>query len=203
MAKEIAVAYVAFGDNARIEATASIATLRRHHDLPIYVIGDKPIAGAQFIKFDNPGYGARWAKLNIDKLVDCDNLIYLDADTRILDNLSPAIAMLDNFDLIMAYSVNQGYDIFNHIELEERETTLREIGTPYPLQLQAGVMFINRLRCLNLFEAWRQEWQRFKQQDQAAFVRALYRTPVRLGLLGMDWNSTNGAIIQHLFGRAR
>jgi lipopolysaccharide biosynthesis glycosyltransferase len=202
----IAAVYVAYGDNARAEAKASIASLRKWHKrLPIYVLGDAPIGigDAQLIKFNEPGAGARWAKLNIDRLVECDRLIYLDADTRILDSLSPAIAMLEAYDLIMTYSANQGYDVLNHIEVTEREATLTELGNPYPLQLQAGVMFINRLRCLKLFEIWRQEWQRWHNQDQAALLRALNKEPVRIGLLGLDWNSTNGTVVQHLFGRAR
>jgi len=197
------VVYVAYGNAARIEARASIASLRRHNRFPVSVVGSRPFDGTRTILFEDAGPGARWAKLNVDHLVDYDNVIYLDADTRIHEDLSPAIAMLDRFDLILAPSVQQGESLMNHISPEERTLTLEEIENPHPLQLQAGVLFFNRRRCRRLFELWREEWQRYRDQDQAAFLRALYRSPVRIWILGYGWNSLRGEIIEHLFGRAR
>jgi len=199
--ESVGVVYVAYGDNARDEATASIASLKKYNDLPVCTVGEKPIGDAQLIKFDEPGAGARWAKLNIDRIVDWDKVIYLDADTRINTDLNPLVKMLNTFDLVLTYSVNQGRDLMSHVGNEERGETLIELGNPYPLQLQAGVMAFNRLRCLNLFVAWREEWQRWHGQDQAALLRALHREPVRIGLLGRCWNG--GELIEHLFGRAK
>lgn len=199
--------YIAYGDNAINEATQSIGTLKRYNSLPIVVISDKAglqIDNATVIPFGDTSRGARWAKLNIDLIVtDYDNIVYLDADTRIHQSLEPAIAMLANFDLIMAASQNQGVGVMKHILQTEREATQDEIENPLPLQLQAGVMFFNRQRCAKLFEAWRQEWRRWRDQDQAALLRALHREPVRLWLLGFDWNSARGKIVEHKFGRAR
>jgi hypothetical protein len=174
----IAAVYVAYGFKATTEAIVSIKTLRDHNDIPIIIISDRPeleIANARIIQFDDTSRGARWAKLNIDLLADYDNIVYLDADTRIHQPLTSAIEMLSDWDLIMAASENQGVGVMKHIKPAERELTRIEIDNPHPLQLQAGVMFFNRQRCAKLFEAWRQEWQRFKDQDQAALLRALYR----------------------------
>ena len=186
------VVYVAIGSQAQIEAKKSIASLKRHNDLPITVID----------QFDNPGNGARWAKLNINRLVDYDRVLYLDADTRIHGNITGGFDILDNWDLAIAPSENQGGEVFRHIKTGERLQTIRELGY-MPLQLQAGVMFFHRNRCAKLFEAWRDEWQRWKDQDQAALLRALEKCPVRVWLLGCDWNHRDGQLIEHLFGRCR
>ncbi len=66
------VLYVAYGISACQEAEASIASLRRYNaSLPVAVIGG-PVKGAQTIAFDAPGFGARWAKLNADRLAPDD-----------------------------------------------------------------------------------------------------------------------------------
>ena len=184
------VVYVALGQKAQVEAEQSIASLKQYNDLPITVI----------VKFDNLGKGARWAKLNIDRLVDYDRVLYLDADTRIYGDITAGFNLLDNWDLAIVPSENQDSDIFKHIKTGERLQTIKELGY-LPLQLQAGVIFFHRQRCVRLFEAWRQEWKRWGDQDQAALLRALVRCPMRVWLLGQDWNG--GQLVEHLFGRCR
>jgi len=104
---------------------------------------------------------------------------------------------------VIAPSANQGHNLFAHIDNEEREYTWAQIANPFPLQLQAGVMWFNKSdRVLELFDAWRDEWNKFKRQDQAALIRALQQHPLRIWILGLDWNSRRGAIVDHNFGRA-
>lgn len=198
----VGVVYVAYGDNAKAECRASIEALTKNNKLPVAIISDGPVWDcARGVVFDRPGAGARWAKLNIPCLVDYDTVVYLDADTRPHGDLEPLIEIAQDWEMVISPSENQGTNALQHIKAKEREKTLQEINNLFPLQAQCGVMVFNRLRCLKLFEAWREEWQRYKQQDQAAFLRALYREPVRVWLVGRDWN--NGEMIQHLFGRAR
>lgn len=187
--------YIAYGPKAKKECELSIKSLKqRSPRLPITVIDES--------KFSDPGPGARWAKLNMDQLVEYDNILYLDADTRVLGDLSAGFEILNDWDLAIAPSKNQGGAIFAHIRNEaEKQTTLDEIGNPWPLQLQAGVMFVNRLRCAGLFVEWRKQWQRYKDQDQAALLRALDICPVKLWLLGRDWNG--GSLVEHRFGACR
>ena len=184
------VVYVAIGSQAQIEAQESIKSLKQHNDLPITIID----------KFDNPGFGARWAKLNIDLQTDYDKVLYLDADTRIKGDITNGFKMLDNWDLAIAPSQYQDSEVFQHVRNGERMQTVKELGY-IPLQLQAGVMFFDRLRCAKLFEEWRIEWQCWRDQDQAALIRALDKEPVRVWLLSQDWNG--GQLIEHLFGRCR
>lgn len=193
---------MAYGDAAVREARKSISSLKRHNNYSVYIIcgGHTDIPNVSHVIFNTPGKGARWAKLNMDTLVNCDTICYLDADTRVRGDIDGPFRMVeDGWDLVIAPSVNQGGDTLRHIDKEERKYTLEKIM--WPLQLQAGVMFFNREKCTSLFEAWRSEWQRYKDQDQAAFTRALHNVPIKIGLLGRDWNG--GSVIEHLFGRAR
>jgi len=196
------VVYVAYGHKARIETNESIRTLKRYNSFPVTVICEEEMNGHNCVLFDRPGYGARWAKLSADRLVEYDNVLYLDADTRIMANLQIAFTILEGgWDMLMTPSLHQDTEVFHHVGKNERVRTLAELQNPHPLQLQAGVMFFNRRRCERFFSIWRDEWLRWKDKDQAAFMRALHREPIKIMLLGRDWNG--GAIIQHLFGRAR
>ncbi len=199
------VLYVVYGTSACQEAEASIASLRRHSQLPVAVIGG-PVKGTQTIAFDAPGYGARWAKLNADRLVpdEWDAFLYLDADTRIRADLSVGFDILaDGWDVAMAASEHQERDWLWHVGNEERECTAQELGHR-ALQLQAGAMFVARnARTAAMFRNWRNEWKRWGGQDQAALLRAMRQSPVRVWLLSRAWNSLRGEVIEHMFGRAR
>ena len=99
-------------------------------------------------------------------------------------------------------SASQGIDLFRHIGDCEKVNTLEVLQNPFPLQLQAGVMFIRRSQDVkSFFEAWYYEWHRFRGQDQAAMLRALDHNPIRIWLLGRAYNG--GDVVQHHFGRAR
>jgi hypothetical protein len=88
-----------------------------------------------------------------------------------------------------------------HIGDKDKGFTLSEIGME-PISLQCGVIFVARNdRTRALWRAWHQEWLRFAGQDQGAFLRALWKHPVRLWLLGRAYNS--GVLVQHRFGQAR
>jgi len=198
--------YVAYGEAARREAVASIASLRVHNDLPVYVVSDIRLdiqLDGACIGFPG-GKGARWAKLQAEAFIQTwDQFVYIDADTRIYADITAGFDILDaGFDIAMTPSASQGDDVFWHIGPDEVLATLTEIGNPEPLQMQCGMMFVQRnARTEELFALWREEWERWGDQDQAAFTRALYRRPVRLWLLGRPWNG--GAVIGHRFGAIR
>lgn len=199
------VILIALGPAAQREAAAALASLRQHHSLPIAVIGD-PVPGAdQVITPPSGGPGgpaSRLAKLNLDTLSPFERTLYLDADTRVHGDLGAGFRILDGgWDLAIAPSGRQGHDTLGHLPPADRDYTLAALETPEPLNLQAGVFFFHRERCAPLFAAWREEWHRFKDQDQGALLRALGRVPLRVWILGRDWNG--GQLIEHLFGRAR
>lgn len=194
------VMYVAYGDKARREAELSMSALAQHNRLECWVVGE-PAAGASLISFPQRDPGGRWAKVNLYDLSPFDLTVYLDADTRPQTDISALFDILAaGFDMVICPSRNQGSDAFWHIDPGERQVTNAECYNP--VQLQGGVFGFTRSDAVSeFFQIWRSEWERWHDQDQAALMRALYRHPLRLWLLGTPWNG--GAVIQHLYGRAR
>lgn len=186
------VVYVVYGNQARVEAEQSIASLLKFNDLPVTIITDNFGMTQE--------QNSRMAKVNLPRLVDYDRVLYLDADTRVKGNITSVFDILDDWDMAIAPSKNQDNDLFRHINnATEKEETLHELGNWFPLQLQAGVMAFHRERCAALFAEWRRQWRRWRGQDQAALLRALAIEPVRVWLLGRCWNGGN--LIEHHFGK--
>jgi len=196
----IGVVYVAYGQSAVEEATASIHTLRHFHDWPITVIGDE-IEGTDHVICHDVGKPGRWAKVNLLDLSPFEHTLFLDADTRIRGKLDIGFHILDaGWDLVIVPSEIQKQPL-HHLDENERDVTLSEMGDGFPLMLNTGVMWFRRSARLKRFsEEWRREWRRFRRHDQGALLRALERCPVRLWLLGRDYNG--GEIVEHRFGKA-
>jgi lipopolysaccharide biosynthesis glycosyltransferase len=194
---------VAYGANARREATYAIDALAEHMPgLPVAVISDSPLGSARWIFMDQRDKGARWAKLNLDNLTPFDHTLYMDADTRVNGDLSAGFGILcDGWDIAIATSDRQRGELCWQCAEDERQATRQETATE-PLGLQAGVMFAAKNdRTTKLFATWRREWERWQGQDQGALLRALYASPARVWLLGRDWNG--GKLVTHRFGMAR
>lgn len=197
------VTYVAYGDAAGREANMSATSLRLNHRYPVAVIGNQPIPLAKTVKFAEPGWGARWAKLNLDTLSPFDDTLYLDADTRVRGDLSTFFCWLDHgYDLVIGVSGNQGEKALWHVPEPERDRTLDAIGFT-PVQLQAGIFAFRKSPVISaFFSSWRAEYrdEETPQQDQAALLRALYTTPVRMMLLSRAFCDMT---VSHLFGKLR
>ncbi len=186
------VVYVVYGEAARREAAVSLSSLRQHNDYPVVVVGTDPLLGVYYrIPFPsnappvNPICASREAKLNLDQLSPFRHTLYLDADTRVRGDLSAGFRMLaDGWDMVIASSGRQGWDVMGHLSEEERDYTQMTLKNPLPLQWQAGVFYFDRERVGPLFAAWREEWERFRGQDQGALLRALAVSPARVWVLG-------------------
>jgi hypothetical protein len=193
------IVYVAYGQKAKREVMESIKSLKQHNSLPVTVIDESKFNGGPFL---TDSQRARWGKLNIPELVEYDRVLYADADTRFRADITPGFSILEAWDMAIVPSKNQGGALFAHIpNAVEKETTLEEIGNPWPLQLQCGLMFFHRERCAGFFSCWREEYKRYSDQDQAAFLRALHREPIRVWLLGRPFNG--GELVEHRFGACR
>lgn len=197
--------YVAMGDAARYEARLSIETLlKQHPDWCVKIVSDQPFAGFDCTPAFDIDRGGRRAKVRMFDYIPAtwDYAVYLDADTRVRGPLTAGIDVLsDGWEMALAFSKHQNESVMHHVSETERETTCNEIGYT-PLQMQAGVIFARRCDPVRTFyRTWEIEWQRWEDQDQAAFLRALHRIPLKVWTLGRAWNG--GAVIEHLFGRVR
>lgn len=198
------VVYVAYGKPARTQARLAIASLRKHTNLPVAVISDEPMDGVRNIYAPDADPGARWAKLSLDLLTPFKHTLYLDADTRVRQDISAGFDILvDGWDMAIAPSVNQigTGDWLWHCDAGDRTDVVTKWGF-FPLVLQGGVMFLAMSeRVHKFFEQWRVHWSAYRNQDQGALLRALYDVPLKVWLLGRVWNG--GAAIEHRFGAAR
>jgi lipopolysaccharide biosynthesis glycosyltransferase len=194
--------YIAIGDKAKEEAEMSAVTLKKFNninDTEIEYINQYPIH-----IHTNKGNAtdSRWAKVNLDRLTSYDNFAYIDADTRVRGNIMHGFDILDDgWEMAITASDNQERDWCWHVGEDERYQTELEYLCK-PLQLQAGVMFVRKCPATHrLFEIWREEWLKWQDQDQAALLRALKRAPVKLWILGKDYNG--GRLVSHLYGKLR
>lgn len=204
--KDEGILYVAYGKPARREALASIRTLRKYSSLPVAVISDEPLSDTIHLYAPDEDRGARWAKLNMDRLTPFEYTLYLDADTRIRSDVSAGFRILeDGWDLAITPSVNQiesGQWLW-HCGAEESAEVVTAWGF-FPLVLQGGVIyFAKNERTAAFFEQWRVEWRTYRDQDQGALLRALREVPIQIWLLGRPWNDREGAVVEHHFGAAR
>ena len=201
---------MAYGEQARVQAALSARTLREHHPmLPFRVISDKRFyrqggfPEMPWIEHEDTDPGARGVKLNVDRLSPFDYTLYLDADTRVLQSITMPFDLLDaGWEMCMTpCRQQQPDDMHIHVNAEERAATFEEVGFDI-LALQGGVIYFQKCDAVHrLFSAWRWEWARWRDQDQAALMRALVRCPVKLFLLNRSYNG--GRIIQHFYTYAR
>lgn len=196
------VVYVAYGKNAREQCAASIRALRKvNPGLPVRVHGEGSYFDASTIVVPQEDPGGRWTKLYLDLLSPYEYTVYLDADTRPRLGLGHLLRPLyEGWEMVITASVNQGDACLDHLDDDERIAVLS--ADENPLQWQAGVFsFRKTARVHDLFMAWRRHWQTFRKHDQGALILALRECPVRMWVMGHDWNG--GAYMEHLFGRAR
>lgn len=189
------IVFVVCGDKAEMQYKAALQALEvSGNTLPTQRVGrDYAAANKQ---------ASRMAKTTLFGHAGFDRYLYMDADTRARESLRPFFDILDDgWDVVMAVDGNQDESVFWHVNCFEKQSTLEEIGV-MPLQLQCGIMAVSKNeRTQRLFDAWHSEWNRYSGEDQAAFIRALYRAPVKVWLMGYPWNG--GAAIGHNWGAMR
>lgn len=211
---------VAFGEPARACARHMMATAKKHlPEIPIALCAAAPIGVEDvFIKQPDSDVGGRRAKLRAYELAPAEwqTVLYLDADTEIV---SPDVRLYfdlieDGWELAICRDI-QPNDVLGHVRAkvrgDEADETMRVIGTWQVLQFNGGVWsFARNERVAAFFGRWRAEWEQHAGRDQAALLRALYADPLKVYLLGSEWNTfpkfqpgQKTAGLLHWPGRAR
>jgi len=189
---------VAFGDPARESANELMDMIGTHMpDVPIALCADKPIGPeAIWIEREDTDIGAREAKLSMYDLSpqDWDTVLYMDAD---IEMVAPVYQYFewceDGWDMVATKDPHlvdtmQSYERPNN--KQDMASIRRAIGTTNALQVAGGVMCFRRNeRVKAFFDAWLAEWRVHKQRDQGPLIRALYQHPLKLWLLGSEWNT--------------
>jgi len=192
------VYYVAYGEPARRCAEAAIRSFKEHlPDIPVALVSDSPL-GVEDLYIESPDYdiGGRAAKIKIYDLAprDWQYIAYLDADTEVVkaEQLLWQIVE-DGWDMVICKNPGR-FAIASAMQRsdnkDECRVTYQATGTEEVMQLNGGVFAFSRNhRTEKFFRSWYEEWHQWGKRDQAALLRALWKNPLKLYVLGNEWNT--------------
>jgi len=189
---------VGFGEPARRCAVRAIESFKRH--MPGVEVA---FAGVQrlgpedvFIKTPDSDIGGRRAKLLAYRNTPerWKSVLYLDADTETVADVGFLYRVVeDGWELAICrnpahyHTVRRMERPDNKVEVAE---TLSVLGSDELIQYNGGVFAFHRSeRVQKFFDTWLAEWERWGARDQAALLRALWAVPLRVYLLGSEWNT--------------
>lgn len=189
---------VAFGDPARKCALRMMASAKKHMpEIPIALCAAKKIGPEDvLIKQPDSDIGGRRAKIRAYELAPAEwtSVLYLDADTEIVGDIRFFFQLIEDgwefvitkdphlMDTMHAFKRRN-----NSVELKE---TADQIHTLHTLQYNGGVWAFGRgPRIKRFFARWLAGWEKYAGRDQAALIRAMYTEPLRVYLLGNEWNT--------------
>lgn len=186
---------VAFGSPARACAERLLRSLKVHMpDVPVALCAASAIGPEDLlIQEADTDVGGRRAKLRAYELTPADwqSVLYLDADIEITAPVYQLFEWVESgWELAICRDVGETLHSFarknNRAELREVEQC---VGSLFALQYNGGVWSFRRCAAVARFMArWRSEWERHAQRDQGALIRALWAEPLRMLVLGNEWN---------------
>lgn len=170
-----------------------------------------------FIKQPDSDVGGRRAKLKAYELAPAEwkAVLYLDADTEVVGNIRFYFHLIeDGWEFVICKDPHLMDTMHsfrrpnNLVEVAEMES---ELFTLHTLQFNGGVWAFGRnARVAAFFKRWQKEWERHAQRDQGALIRAMYADPLKVFVLGNEWNyfhkyskGIESAGLMHYPGRAR
>jgi hypothetical protein len=190
---------VAYGDPARKCAKHMMLSFREFMPagIEIALASTKPIGVEDhFVQVDDVDIGGRHAKTQIYDRVpdDWQYVLYLDADTELIADVSFLYQVLiDGWDMVICKNPGKYHTARKMTRSDNRdecEYTFGKLGTDELIQLNGGVFgFQRNQRTAAFFRAWHSEWNRWGKRDQAALLRALFANPLKLYVLGNEFNT--------------
>ena len=192
------VYFVAYGKPARDCATGAIDSFKRFlPDIPVALVSDTALGPEDlFIEHPDEDIGGRAVKVQIYDLAprDWQYVAYLDADIEIIAGNDLIWNILeDGWDMVICKNPGRFHvarEMKRSDNHDECELTFRQLGTDELIQLNGGVFAFQRNeRTQAFFNCWYEEWKRYGKRDQAALLRALFLHPLRLWVLGNEWNT--------------
>lgn len=210
---------VAFGEPARACAQRMMETAKQWlPEIPIALCGAKPLGLEDvFIEQPDSDVGGRRAKLRAYELApaEWEAVLYLDVDTEVVGDIRFYFELIeDGWEFVICkdpHLMDTMHSFRRPNNLAEYQETADEIHTLHTLQFNGGVWAFGRnARIAAFFERWQAEWERHAQRDQGALIRAMYADPLKVYVLGNEWNTfekysrgIETAGLKHFPGRAR
>lgn len=192
---------VAFGAPARRCAVKCIkASKKVMPKMPIALCAVTPLKVGEdiFIQQPDKDIGGRIAKLAAYTLApkEWEYVLYLDADTEPMERLDFIFETLaKGWEIVICKDMDK-YVVARFMargdNRPEVKETLHLLGTDEVLQYNGGLFGFRRCaRTRQLFDRWNTEWQRWAGRDQGALLRALHTSPLRIFVLGNQWNASD------------
>ncbi len=209
---------VAYGEPARRCAERLIASIRVHMPtIPVAVASDTLLPEADInIPHPDADLGGRTVKVKMFDLApqEWEEILYLDADTELTADISFLFGALEDGWEVVCTKDQDDYDLIYSLwrrDNQEHALGKKALGSSRALQLAGGVMAFRRTPATALFfKTWYAEWFRMARRDQGALIRSMYKHPVKLLVLGNEWNSftgiftgTTAGVLHHRGGPAR
>ena len=189
---------VAFGDPARKCALRLMQSIKTHMpEIPIALCAAKKI-GLEDVLIVQPDsdIGGRRAKLRAYELspAEWEAVLYLDADTVVTAPIYYYFELIeDGWEFVICkdpHLMDTMHSFRRRNNDAELAGTEQAVKTLHTLQWNGGVWAFGRgPRVQAFFRRWQQEWETHAQRDQGALVRAMYAEPLRIMLLGNQWNT--------------
>lgn len=189
---------VAFGDPARDCAKRMMTSAKQHMpEIPIALCAAKRI-GPEDVLIVKPDsdIGGRRAKLQAyeNSPAEWDSVLYLDADTEVVGDIRFYFQLIeDGWEFVICKDPHL-MDTMHAFERSNNKAELAQVKeavyTLHTLQYNGGVWAFGRsARIQRFFRRWQAEWERHAQRDQGALIRAMYTEPLRVYVLGNEWNT--------------
>jgi len=222
----VGILYMSFGTKAANAIVRSMTSLRKLRlDFPVCVVGNTPVAGAEFIPWEgespfdasqrhNFQFRAGRIKPLLYQVSPFERTLYIDADTVFMKSIQEGFNLLDEYDIAVTEENLNLAQLYNkklagwEINIQERDITVIETGGDATRKfINSGVVFFRKnTQTEKLFDDWHSEWMRFQQWDeQLALIRAIHNNQdVKIKHLSVEWNHPHldrRAIIFHNYGR--
>lgn len=193
------VVYVAYGENARNCCINAMISFKKFlPNVDIVLISDSPLGIEDvFINHPDTDIGARNAKTKLDSLVpeNYEYILYLDSDTEVVSSDVTLFYKLLNDDWELIFCTNPSrFALVSHMYREDNKGEMDELisflGSEKLLQLNGGVFAYRRNETTREFmKRWNEEWNVYAKRDQSPLDKVLYSMPIRLFVLGVEWNT--------------
>lgn len=210
---------VAFGTLARACALRMMESAKRQMpDIPIALCAAKKIGPEDVLIIEpDSDVGGRRAKLRAYELAPAEwqAVLYLDADTEVVAPIYPFFEWIeDGWEFVITkdpHLMDEVANLRRRNNGNEMDHTEKAIGTVRALMWNGGVWAFGRNdRIARFFRRWQAEWEVHANRDQGALLRAMYADPLKIFLLGNEWNTfdrySRGVVtagLRHFPGDAR
>jgi len=183
------VVYYATGKQYIQQAAISAKSVKKHTDLHVTLYADR---GAESPYIDRvvettPSGDPFYDRIDCFRQTPYEKTLYLDTDTYVTADISPALKILGRFDIVAAY------DPCRDSTAEQLTFDTIEVDVPdaFP-EFQCGVVgYQNTETVRAFFDDWQARYEPYREQnvlDQPHFREALYENRVAVGTLPSEYN---------------